>query len=143
MTTPVYDDQNIFAKILRGDMPCVKVYEDDDTLVMMDIFPRSQGHCLVLPKAPARNIFDIETPMLEAVIRTTQKIAIAARAAFGADGISIAQSNEAAGNQEVFHLHVHIIPRFEGVSMARPAANMEDGDVLKANAEKIKQALAQ
>ncbi|MGB7285356.1 MAG: HIT family protein [Salaquimonas sp.] len=141
MSNPQYDNQNIFAKILRGEMPCHMVFEDDETLVIMDIFPRCDGHCLVLPKRPARNILDIEVADLEAVARTTQRIAKAAMKAFNADGISITQANEAAGNQEVFHLHVHVLPRHEGIGLGRPASSMADGKVLAANAEKIRSAL--
>ena len=115
-----YDNNNIFAKILRGELPCEKIYEDENTFVLLDIHPRANGHCLVLPKSPARNILDINPEALEAVSRTTQHIAKALMSAFDADGISVIQSNERAGNQEVFHLHVHVIPRHEGEPMQRP-----------------------
>ena len=137
-----YDDQNVFAKIMRGEMPCEKLYEDDHTFVIMDIMPRGDGHCLVLPKAPARNILDIEPDSLAAVARTTQVMAKAVKKAFEADGVTIQQFNESAGGQVVFHLHVHVIPRFEGLRMGPPAAEMAPVDVLKANAEKIRAALA-
>ena len=137
-----YDDQNVFAKIMRGEMPCEKLYEDDHTFVIMDIMPRGDGHCLVLPKAPARNILDIEPDSLAAVARTTQVMAKAVKKAFEADGVTIQQFNESAGGQVVFHLHVHVIPRFEGLRMGPPAAEMAPADVLKANAEKIRAALA-
>ncbi|MGB6117684.1 MAG: HIT family protein [Mesorhizobium sp.] len=136
-----YDPSNIFGKILRGELPAHKVYEDDKTMVFMDIMPRGDGHCLVIPKAPSRNILDINPADLEAVARTTQRIAIAAKAAFGADGLTIQQFNESAGGQVVFHLHVHIIPRFEGVAMKPHTGQMENQDVLAANAEKIRAAL--
>ena len=136
-----YDDQNIFAKIMRGEMPCEKLYEDDDTFVIMDIMPRGDGHCLVLPKAPSRNMLDIETASLEAVARTVQKMAKAAKKAFDADGITIQQFNESAGGQVVFHLHFHIIPRFDGVKMKPHTGEMEKPEVLKANADKIRAAL--
>ncbi|MFZ1812985.1 MAG: HIT family protein [Rhizobiaceae bacterium] len=136
-----YDPNNIFARILRGEMPCHKVYEDELTLVLMDIFPRCDGHCLVLPKSPARNILDVDTASLEAVARTTQKIARAAMKAFSADGVSVTQANEAAGNQEVFHLHVHVLPRHAGVSLARPASSMAAPEKLAGNAAKIRAAL--
>ncbi|MEM8750101.1 MAG: HIT family protein [Pseudomonadota bacterium] len=138
---PAYDDQNIFAKIMRGEMPCEKVYEDDDTFVLLDIFPRAAGHCLVLPKAPARNILDVGESDLEAVARTTKRIAIAVKSAFDADGVSIIQSNEAAGNQEVFHMHVHVIPRHTGARMGSPATAMESVESLKKNGAKIRNAL--
>ena len=137
-----YDDQNIFAKIMRGELPCEKLYEDDDTFVIMDIMPRAPGHCLVLPKSPARNILDIEPSSLAAVSRTTQVMARAVMKAFEADGVTIQQFNESAGGQVVFHLHVHIIPRHEGVSMERPASQMEKPETLKINADKIRAALS-
>ena len=136
-----YDDQNVFAKIMRGEMPCEKLFEDEDTLVIMDIMPRAPGHCLVLPKAPARNILDIEPASLAAVSKTAQTMARAVMKAFDADGVTIQQFNESAGGQVVFHLHVHIIPRHEGISMGRPASQMEKPDVLKSNADKIRAAL--
>ena len=137
-----YDDQNVFAKIMRGEMPCEKLYEDDHTFVIMDIMPRGDGHCLVLPKAPARNILDIEPDSLAAVAKTTKIMALAVKKAFAADGVTIQQFNESAGGQVVFHLHVHVIPRFEGIRMGPPASEMAPADVLKANAEKIRAALA-
>lgn len=136
-----YDDQNVFAKILRGELPCEKLFEDDATFVIMDIMPRGDGHCLVLPKAPARNILDIEHDSLSAVAATTQKMAQAVLKAFGADGVTIQQFNEAAGGQEVFHLHVHVIPRFDGIRLGPPASVMEEPEILKANAGKIRAAL--
>jgi histidine triad (HIT) family protein len=108
---PSYDPNNIFAKILRGELPCYKVYEDDKALAFLDIMPRAQGHTLVLPKAPARNLLDIGAGDLAHVAQVTQKIAKAAMTAFGADGITVQQFNEGAGGQVVFHLHVHVIPR--------------------------------
>lgn len=140
--TAAYDDENIFAKILAGSMPCHKIYEDEDTFAFMDIMPRGTGHCLVIPKARARNILDVDPADLAKVMETVQKLSRAVMSAFGADGISIQQANEAAGGQVVFHLHVHIIPRFEGIKLGPPASVMEDPEVLKANAEKIRAALA-
>ena len=137
-----YNDQNVFAKILRGEMPCEKLYEDDHTFVIMDIMPRGDGHCLVLPKAPARNILDVNPDSLAAVARTTQVMTRAVKKAFDADGVTIQQFNESAGGQVVLHLHVHIIPRFEGIRMGPPASEMAPAEVLKANAEKIRAALA-
>lgn len=137
----IYDDQNVFAKILRGEMPCEKLYEDEHTFVIMDIMPRAAGHCLVLPKAPARNILDIEGGSLAAVAATTQRMAIAVKAAFGADGVTIQQFNEAAGGQVVFHLHVHVIPRHEGIRLGPHTGEMENPDVLKTNADKIRAVL--
>ncbi len=108
---PNYDPNNIFAKILRGELPCYKVYEDDKTLAFLDIMPRSPGHTLVLPKAPARNILDVGADDLAHVAMVAQKVAKAAIKAFSADGITIQQFNEGAGGQVVFHLHLHVIPR--------------------------------
>jgi len=142
MTTPAYDPTNVFAKILRGELPSHKVYEDDDTVAIMDIMPRGDGHCLVLPKQPARNILDVEEASLAAVAKTTQKLARAVKKAFSADGVTVQQFNESAGGQVVFHLHVHVIPRFEGVALKPHTGQMEDQGVLAANAEKIRAALA-
>ena len=136
-----YDEGNVFAKILRGEMPAHKVYEDDATLAFMDIMPRGEGHTLVIPKAQARNILDAEPEALAAVIKTAQKVARAVKKAFDADGVTVQQFNEAAGGQVVFHLHVHVIPRFEGVPM-RPPGTMGDPQALARNAEKIRSALA-
>jgi len=142
MTAPHYEDGNVFAKILRGELPAERLYEDDHTLAIMDIMPRGDGHCLVLPKAAARNILDVEIDSLARVMETTQKLARAVIKAFGADGVTIQQFNESAGGQVVFHLHVHVIPRFDGVSMKPHTGTMEDGGVLKANAERIRAALS-
>lgn len=141
MTSPAYDSNNVFAKILRGELPAAKIYEDDDTLAFMDIMPRGPGHALVVPKRPARNILDIEPDSLSAVIRTAQKIAKASKLAFGANGVTVQQFNEQAGGQVVFHLHVHVIPRFEGVALKPPGGPMEKPDVLAEAADKIKAAL--
>ena len=135
-----YDDQNIFAKILRGETPNVTVYEDDDTLCFMDIMPRTDGHCLVIPKTPCRNVLDASDEQLAAVMRTVKKVANAAKAGFAADGITLQQFNETAGGQEVFHLHFHIHPRHAGVAM-RPPGQMGDMDAIQAHAETIRAAL--
>lgn len=140
MTTPAYDDTNIFAQILRGEIPSFKVYEDDETLCFMDIMPRTDGHCLVIPKTPCRNVLDASDAQLAAVMATVKKVSNAAKVAFDADGITLQQFNETAGGQEVFHLHFHIHPRHEGVRM-RPAGQMGDMDAIKAHAEKISAAL--
>jgi histidine triad (HIT) family protein len=142
MSTPAYDDQNVFAKILRGELPSHKVFEDDKTLVIMDIMPRGDGHILVIPKAPSRNIFDIATEDLNAVMATVQKMAHAVVEAFGADGTTIQQFSEPAGGQVVFHTHVHVIPRFEGVSLKPHTGAMADNDLLAGQAEKIRAVLA-
>lgn len=136
-----YDDNNIFANILRGEIPAFKVYEDDDTLAFMDVMPQSTGHTLVIPKAPSRNLLDADPAVLSKTIPVVQKIAVAAKKAFAADGIQIVQFNEPASGQTVYHLHFHIIPRFEGVALKPHSGKMEDMEVLKANAEKLKAAL--
>jgi histidine triad (HIT) family protein len=137
-----YDSNNVFAKILRGELPAHKVYEDDDTLAIMDIMPRTEGHSLVLPKAPARNLLDATPEQLAACMRTAQKLAKAAIKAFNAGGITIQQFNESAGGQVVFHLHFHVLPRWQGVNLRPPGGPMEKPEVLAANAEKMRQALA-
>lgn len=138
---PAYDPNNPFAKILRGEFPSYKVYEDDHTLAFLDIMPRSVGHTLVIPKAPARNILDISPEDFAHVARVTQKVARAAMTAFDADGITIQQFSEPAGGQVVFHLHVHVMPRHEGVMLLPPASRKEDGKVLEANTAKLAAAL--
>ncbi|MCR9056647.1 MAG: HIT family protein [Rhodobacteraceae bacterium] len=142
MSAAQYDDQNVFAKILRGELPSHKIYEDDKTLVIMDIMPRGDGHILVIPKAPSRNILDIETDDLNAVMATVQKMAHTVIKAFGADGTTIQQFSEPAGGQVVFHTHVHVIPRFEGISLKPHTGEMADNDLLAGHAEKIRKALA-
>ncbi|MCX8954952.1 HIT family protein [Ruegeria sp. NA] len=136
----VYDPDNIFAKILRGEIPSSKVYEDADTLAFMDIMPRADGHLLVIPKTPCRNVLDATPDQLAAVMNTVQKMARAVMKAFDADGVTIQQFNETAGGQEVFHLHFHVLPRHDGVSM-RPPGKMGDFDLIAEHAEKIKFAL--
>jgi histidine triad (HIT) family protein len=137
-----YDPNNIFAKILRGELPSYKVYEDDKAIAFLDIMPRSPGHTLVLPKAPARNILDIGADDLAHVMMTAQKIAKAAMKAFSAEGITIQQFNEGAGGQVVFHLHVHVITRKAGVAMKPPASEKEKPEVLAENAKALSAAIA-
>jgi histidine triad (HIT) family protein len=137
-----YDNDNIFAKILRGELPCEKVFENKKTLVIMDIMPRCDGHVLVIPKKPSRNLLDIKQKDAAALIKTARKMATAVKKAFAADGVTIQQFNEAASGQVVFHTHVHIIPRMDGVRMGAPASEMANPEVLKANAEKIRAVLA-
>ena len=136
-----YDPQNPFAKILRGEFPSYKVYEDDHTLAFLDIMPRAPGHTLVIPKSAARNILDITQDDFAHVARAGHTIARAAKRAFVADGITLMQFSEPASGQEVYHLHMHIIPRIDGVALLPAAARKEDGDVLKANAGKLIAAL--
>jgi histidine triad (HIT) family protein len=137
-----YDNDNVFAKILRGELPAHKVYEDAETLAFMDIMPRCEGHTLVIPKAPVRNLLDASEAQLAACIRTVQKVGAAAMRAFAADGMTLLQANESAGGQVVFHLHFHVMPRWNGRPLGPPASNMEKPEVLAANAEKIRSALA-
>jgi histidine triad (HIT) family protein len=136
-----YDTNNIFAKILRGEFPCYKVYEDDHVLAFLDIMPRTSGHTLVIPKAPARNILDIEPEDFAHVARASRKIARAAMQAFNADGITVQQFSEAAGGQVVFHLHMHVMPRHNGIALLPPASRKEDAKVLEDNATKLIAAL--
>jgi histidine triad (HIT) family protein len=136
-----YDDNNVFAKILRGELPCQKVYETDRVLAFMDIMPRGDGHALVVPKAKARNILDVEPDDLAELMKAVQVVGRAVKKAFSADGLTIQQFNESAGGQVVFHLHVHVIPRFDGVPLRPHTGEMEKPDVLAANAEKIRAVL--
>jgi len=129
-----YDPNNIFAKILRGEFPCYKVHEDEHVLAFLDIMPRAPGHTLVIPKAPARNILDIAPDDLAQVARASQRIAHAAMKAFKADGITLQQFSEAAGGQVVFHLHMHVIPRHDGIALLPAASRKEDGKVLEEHA---------
>jgi histidine triad (HIT) family protein len=134
---PSYDPNNIFAKILRGELPCHKVYENDKTLAFLDIMPRAPGHTLVLPKAPARNLLDVDPADLAHVMQAAQKIARASVKVFNADGVTVQQFNESAGGQVVFHLHVHVIPRKEGVPLKPPASVKEEANVLSDQALKL------
>jgi histidine triad (HIT) family protein len=137
-----YDPDNVFAKILRGEMPATKVYEDADTLAFMDIMPRCEGHTLVIPKTPARNVLDASPAQLAACMATVQRIGRAHLKAFGAQGVTVLQFNEAAGGQVVFHLHFHVIPRFDGVPLAPHTGRMEKPELLAATAEKIRRVLS-
>ena len=136
-----YDPSNIFGKILRGEIPAHKVYEDDIALVMMDIFPQSRGHTLIVPKAESRNLLDADPAALAAVIPLVQKVAQAVRSATGADGIRLAQFNEAPAGQTVFHLHFHLIPVYEGVPLVPHAGGKADDAELAALARDIAAAL--
>ena len=133
-----YDANNIFAKILRGELPSEKVYEDDNTLAFMDIMPRADGHALVIPKNRARNLLDATPEDLQHAIVTVQTIARAVKAGMKADGITVQQFNESAGGQVVFHLHFHILPRWEGVSLRPHTGEMAPNDVLQRHAEAIR-----
>lgn len=136
-----YENDNIFAKILRGEIPSQRVYEDADTLAFMDVMPQSRGHVLVVPKAPSRNLLDADPAVLARAIAVVQKLAIASKKAFDADGVTIMQLNEAPAGQSVFHLHFHVIPRFEGVPLKPHTGEMEKPEILAGNAERIRAAL--
>src|SRR5580704_1824389 len=134
---PSYDQNNVFAKILRGELPAHKVFEDDKVFAFLDIMPRSPGHTLVIPKSPVRTILDIAPEDLAYLIKATQTIARAAVKVFSADGLTIQQFNEPAGGQVVFHLHVHVIPRKTGVALKPPASVKEDPGVLSDQALRL------
>ena len=138
---PPYDPQNIFARILRGELPCEKLHEDERSFAFMDIMPRSDGHCLVIPKAPARTLADVPADDLGPLFATVQRLAGAARRGMGADGITIQQFNEPAGGQVVFHMHVHVLPRWDGVSLRAHTGAMGDKALIAGHAEKIRAAL--
>ena len=136
-----YDPNNIFAKILRGEIPATRVYEDDDVVAFMDVMPQGKGHTLVVPKAPSRNLLDADPATLGALLAAVQRIARAVKTAFSADGVTVIQFNEPAAGQSVFHLHVHVIPRFDGVPLRPHTGDMEDARLLQVHADKIKAAL--
>ncbi|WP_416355735.1 HIT family protein [Aureimonas phyllosphaerae] len=137
-----YDDGNIFAKILRGEIPAAKIFETDDFVAIMDVMPQSKGHCLLLPKAPSRNLLDADDTTLAKALPELARLARAAKAAFDADGVVINQFNEEAGGQTVFHLHFHVVPHYEGVPLKRHAGGMADPAELREHAEAIRAALA-
>ena len=136
-----YDDNNIFAKILRGEAPAFKVYEDEHSLAFMDVMPQVPGHTLVIPKDPAASIHEADPVILGATMATVQSVAAAVKQAFAAPGIMIAQLNGSAAGQTVFHLHFHILPRHEGLEFKMHARDMEDMAVLEAHAEKVRACL--
>ncbi len=138
---PAYDDTNIFARIIRGELPCTEVFQDDTVLAFMDISPITTGHVLVLPKAPSRNLLDAEADTLASLIPQVQRIARAAMVGMEADGVAIQQFNEAPAGQSVFHLHFHVLPRWEGVPLGSPGGAMEKPEVLAEQAAKIRRAL--
>ncbi len=136
-----YDPSNIFARILRGEIASHKVYEDDAALAFMDVMPQVDGHVLVVPKSPSRNLLDADPAILGQVMRVVQKVAHAAKSAFGAEGVLIQQFNEAAAGQTVFHLHYHVLPRKEGQALRPHSGEMADHAVLAKHAEMIRAAL--
>lgn len=141
MTSPAYDQNNVFARIVRGELPSIKVFEDSHVLVIMDVMPQGKGHTLVIPKAQSRNMLDIGEDDLKRTILTVQRVARAVKKAFEAPGVFVMQFNEPAAGQTVFHTHFHVIPRFEGVPLKPHTGGMADSSVLKEQAEKIKAAL--
>lgn len=142
MSSAAYDPNNIFAKILRGEIPSHRVYEDDAVVAFMDVMPQGTGHTLVVPKASSRNLLDADPAIFGGLMAAVQKVAKAAKTAFEADAVAIMQFNEPASGQTVYHLHVHVLPRFEGIPLKPHSGQMEKPEVLAANAEKLRAALA-
>ncbi len=142
MSAQTYDPDNIFAKIIRGEMPAFKVYEDEHTLAFMDIMPQVPGHTLVIAKAPGADMFELADEALQAAIVTTKKVAAAVKQAFDAQGVMIAQLNGSAAGQTVFHLHFHILPRNAGIELAFHAREMADAETLEAHAARVRAVLA-
>ena len=136
-----YDTSNVFARILRGELPAQMIFEDTATLAFMDIMPRCEGHALVIPKAPVRNLLDATPDQLAACLASVQRVARAQLVAFKAQGITVQQFNERAGGQVVFHLHYHVLPRWDGVKLGPHTAEMAKPEGLAANAEKIRKAM--
>ena len=140
--TPTYDPNNIFAKILRGEAPCVKVYEDDVSFAFMDVMPRADGHTLVIPKTPARTLLDLDPHYLARFMPSVQKVARAVMAGMKAEGLLLQQFNEPASGQQVFHLHFHLVPCWTGVALRPPGGPFQSAEALKPHADKIIAALA-
>ncbi|PZV36194.1 HIT family protein [Mesorhizobium kowhaii] len=141
MAEAAYDTDNIFAKILRGEIPSHRVYEDEAVVAFMDVMPQGPGHTLVVPKAPSRNLLDADPSTFGTLFTVVQKVARAVKQGFGADGVTIMQFNEPASGQTVYHLHVHVIPRFDGIPLKPHTGGMEKPELLAQNAEKIRTAL--
>ena len=136
-----YDANNIFAKILRGEAPAFKVFEDEYSLAFMDVMPQVDGHTLVIPKCEAQDLLDADPLVLAQTIQTVQKVTAAVKTAFSAPGVMLAQLNGSAAGQTVFHLHFHIMPRHEGLALGMHAREMQDFEILEAHAEKIRKCL--
>ena len=136
-----YDPKNIFAKILRGEIPAHKVYEDASTIAILDVMPQADGHTLIIPKAEAENLFDLEPAMAEAVMRVSQRVARAARQAFQSDGITLMQFNGLEAGQTVFHFHLHVIPRYAGQPLRAHGRGFADSAVLTSQAELLRAVL--
>ena len=141
MSSPAYDDSNVFARILRGELPSHKVYEDEHAIAIMDVMPQGKGHTLVIPKAPSRSMLDIGAHDLQNLMAAVQRVARAVVRAFDAQGVTILNYCEPAGGQTVFHTHIHVIPRFDGVPLRAHTGAMADSDQLADQAFKIKAAL--
>ena len=138
---PAYEPNNVIAKILRGEIPSIKVYEDSDTIAIMDIMPQADGHVLVIPRAATRNLLDADPAIFKPLFETVQIIARAVQQAFGAEGVLVQQFNEAAAGQTIYHLHVHVVPRKAGAALRPHSGKMADMTLLTRHAEMIKQAL--
>jgi histidine triad (HIT) family protein len=138
---PAYDPDNIFAKILRGEAPCVRIFEDEVALAFMDVMPRADGHALCIPKVPARNLLDISLEDLARLMPAVHRLARATMIGLGAEGISVMQFNESAGGQVVFHLHFHVLPRWSGVDLRPPGGRFVPAAELEPIAAKIRAAL--
>jgi histidine triad (HIT) family protein len=136
-----YDRNNVFARILRGEIPAHKICEDDLTLAFMDVMPQADGHALVIPKAEAEDIFELAPDTLAATILTTQRVARAVRKAFDAPGVMIAQLNGPAAGQSVFHIHFHVLPRHAGLELRLHARGMADPAVIAEHAARVRAAL--
>lgn len=136
-----YDDQNIFAKILRGETPCHRLYEDEETLAFLNIMPESRGHSLVIPKFPATDIFGLDDGHLASLMKTTRRVALVLRTVFAPDGMQLYQLNGEAAGQSIFHIHVHLVPRYKGVTPRGHEEGIEAKEVLREQAEKIRAAL--
>jgi histidine triad (HIT) family protein len=139
--TSTYDPDNIFARILRGEAPCTKIYEDDVSLAFLDVMPRADGHTLIVPKVQARNLLDIEPEDLARLMPALRKVARAVVAGMAAEGLTIQQFNETAGGQLVFHLHFHLLPRWPGVSLRPPGGPIQSAEALRPYADRIIAAL--
>ena len=137
-----YDTDNIFAKILRGEADAHVVLDEEHCLAFMDLMPQSPGHTLVIPREPAENLFDLSDEGLDVLVATTRRVARAVKAAFDPPGIMIVQLNGADAGQSVFHIHFHVIPRYPGEGLTLHARSVADAAELRANAARIRAALA-
>jgi len=138
-----YDTNNIFAQVLRGEVPACKVYEDDRNIAILDVMPQADGHTLILPKVSAENLFELDDDSAQALVLCVRHVALGVRAAFQPDGMRIMQLNGAAAGQTVFHFHMHIIPCYEGQPLRKHARGMAEASELESHADRIRQALAQ